>query len=227
MAGRQPTETEGHLNYNLTPGSQIAMDFWRHYLYTGDKKFLREKAFPVMKDTATFYLNYLVQDEQGVYHVPASTGYEAHLKVKDCVADLVVIRASFEACITACSLLDAAPEFKQQVQSVLDHLAEIQIIEENGLPVIATGIAISDEPGISYEVNRSYKKDEVLFYQGFWQSMSPAFPNTVIGLKQKGTPIFDAACNTIRLLGPTTGGGYLRVRSLQPGWGWAKKPSKC
>ena len=75
--------------------------------------------------------------------------------------------------------------------------------------MIATGIALSDEPGISYEVKRSYKKDEVLFYQGFWQSMSPAFPNTVIGLAQKGTPIFEAARNSVRLLGPTSAGGWI------------------
>ena len=132
--GRQASngKIDTHLSYNLTPGLQIAMDFWRHYLYTGDMKFLREKAFPVMKDTAVFYLNYMVRDEQGIFHVPATTGYEAHLKVKDCVADLVAIRASFEACVEACSLLDVAPEFKHQVQSVLDHLAEIQIVEENG-----------------------------------------------------------------------------------------------
>ena len=209
--GRQATngKTDTHLSYNLTPGSQIAMDFWRHYQYTGDKKFLREKAYPMMKEAATFYLNYMVRDDQGIYHVPASTGYEAHLKVKDCVADLVVIRASFEALIRACSILKVDQEFKKQVQHALDHLAEIQIVEENGQPVIVTGIALTNEPGISYEVKRSYKKDEALFYQGFWQSMSPAFPNTVVGLSQRGTPIFEAARNSVRLLGPTSAGGWI------------------
>ena len=40
----------------------LAQHFWEHYLFTGDRKFLRERAYPVMKEAAEFYLDFLVED---------------------------------------------------------------------------------------------------------------------------------------------------------------------
>ncbi len=35
---------------------------WRHYLYTGDRAFLAERAYPAMKEATEFWLDYLVTD---------------------------------------------------------------------------------------------------------------------------------------------------------------------
>ena len=43
-------------------GAWLAQHYYEHYLFTDDKKFLRERAYPVMKGAATFWLDALVKD---------------------------------------------------------------------------------------------------------------------------------------------------------------------
>lgn len=209
--GRNATNgsNEGHLNHNLTCGSQIAMDFWRHYVFTGDHDFLRNRAYPIMKNAALFYINLMQIDENGVYHVPDSTGYEGHLRVKDCVADLSIIRVSFAACIEAAKELGVDPDLQSQLQTALDNLADYVFIEHEGKKVIATGIAREDYPEVRYEVGRSYTKDEPLFYRGFWLPMSPAFPSGEVGLAGEGTELLEAVRNGVRFVGSTSAGGWI------------------
>ncbi|RYZ92816.1 MAG: glycoside hydrolase family 95 protein, partial [Moraxellaceae bacterium] len=43
-------------------GAWMAQHYYEHYLFTGDKKFLRERAYPLMKGAAQFWLDALVKD---------------------------------------------------------------------------------------------------------------------------------------------------------------------
>lgn len=43
-------------------GAWMLRHLWEHYLYTGDKAFLRERAWPLLEGHAQFYLDYLVED---------------------------------------------------------------------------------------------------------------------------------------------------------------------
>ena len=40
----------------------LARHFWERYVFSGDRQFLRERAWPVMKEAAEFYLDYMVED---------------------------------------------------------------------------------------------------------------------------------------------------------------------
>jgi alpha-L-fucosidase 2 len=46
-------------------GPWLCQHLWEHYQFTHDEKFLRERAYPVMKGAAEFLLDYLVQDSNG------------------------------------------------------------------------------------------------------------------------------------------------------------------
>jgi alpha-L-fucosidase 2 len=50
-------------NHGIWPtgGAWLALHFWEHYLYGGDKRFLRETAYPLMKGAAEFFLDTLVE----------------------------------------------------------------------------------------------------------------------------------------------------------------------
>lgn len=48
-------------------GTWLILHMWDHYLYTGDKEFLRKRAFPVMKKNAIFLSQYLFPDSEGYY----------------------------------------------------------------------------------------------------------------------------------------------------------------
>jgi alpha-L-fucosidase 2 len=43
-------------------GAWLALHYWEHYLFTNDRGFLRERAYPMMKELAEFWLDELVVD---------------------------------------------------------------------------------------------------------------------------------------------------------------------
>jgi alpha-L-fucosidase 2 len=45
-------------------GGWLGQHYWEHYVFTGDKNFLRERAYPAIKSFAEFYLDWLVMDEK-------------------------------------------------------------------------------------------------------------------------------------------------------------------
>lgn len=46
-------------------GAWLVRDLWEHYQYTGDRNFLRDSAYPLMKGAAEFILDWLVPDKEG------------------------------------------------------------------------------------------------------------------------------------------------------------------
>ena len=53
-----------HSNHGIWPsgGSWLCQHFWEHFLFTGDKAFLDRHAYPVMKEAALFFMDYLSRD---------------------------------------------------------------------------------------------------------------------------------------------------------------------
>ncbi|MGN1099274.1 MAG: glycosyl hydrolase family 95 catalytic domain-containing protein [Christensenellales bacterium] len=56
---------QAHVVYWTASSSWIANMFFDYYLFTRDRKFLAEKAFPFMKEAALFYEDYMQRDENG------------------------------------------------------------------------------------------------------------------------------------------------------------------
>jgi len=51
-------------------GAWLAHLFWLHYLYTGDRDFLRTRAYPFMREFMRLYSHILEKGEDGRYHIP-------------------------------------------------------------------------------------------------------------------------------------------------------------
>jgi alpha-L-fucosidase 2 len=51
-------------NYAMS-GPWLCQHLWEHYAFSGDKEFLRERAWPIMKGSAEFCLDWLVDDNRG------------------------------------------------------------------------------------------------------------------------------------------------------------------
>ena len=58
----------------------LCQHLWEHYQFTGDKKFLKETSYPLMKGAAQFCLDWLVQDKDGYWVVAPSTSPENDFK---------------------------------------------------------------------------------------------------------------------------------------------------
>jgi hypothetical protein len=202
-----------HVMYITTAGPQIAMDFWRHYLYTNDREFLSSRAYPVMRATAAFYLETLERDEHGVYHMPRSTGYENFIEQRDTITDLAVIRQHFPACIRASEVLGVDEPLRKRWREVVENLAPFAVmrnaLDEDGNklpPVFSSGIPLHDSHAgpdrhHRWTKRREVKKGERQFNISFYCELAPVFPSGIIGVGQRGTELFDVAVNTMEALG--------------------------
>jgi hypothetical protein len=202
-----------HVMYIMTAGPQIAMDLWRHYLYTQDREFLRTHAYPVMKATAEFYLEIVERGDDGHYHVPRSTGYENFIEQRDTISDLAMIRQHFPACIRASEILNVDPQLRPRLAQVVENLAPFSILDaatdEDGKklpPVFSSGLPLMDakigpDRQHHWTKQRTVKKGERQFNISFYVENAPVFPSGVIGLNQRGTQTFQVAVNTALSLG--------------------------
>ena len=46
-------------------GAWLSLAAWDHYAFTQDKEFLRQRAWPILHDASSFFLDYLVKDDSG------------------------------------------------------------------------------------------------------------------------------------------------------------------
>lgn len=105
-------------------GAWFCTHLWEHYLYTGDKKFLKEEAYPLMKGAASFMLHWLIEDPGSHYLItnpstsPENTvkiaGKEHQLSMASTM-DMAIIRELFNACIRSADILGSDKDFKEKL----------------------------------------------------------------------------------------------------------------
>ncbi len=122
---------------------------WEHYQFTQDKKFLRNRAWPQMREAAQFILDFLVEAPVGssqagkLVTAPSHSPENAFIKPDGSKAqftyaatmDLMIIRDLFENCLAAAGVLGGErfePGFCGQLRNALDHLAPVQISPRTG-----------------------------------------------------------------------------------------------
>ena len=66
---RQTTPVKGDAKWAFWPmgGVWLATHAWQQYLFTGDWAYLKETAYPILKDAALFVMDWLWQDEEGLH----------------------------------------------------------------------------------------------------------------------------------------------------------------
>ena len=114
-----------------------ARHLWEHYLYGGDRTFLAERGYPVLKDAALFCLDWLVQNPktgrlvsgpstspENAFRTP--DGKTAHLTMGPTM-DQQIIRDVFTACIEASRILKTDEALRKELESALARLAPTPI----------------------------------------------------------------------------------------------------
>jgi len=116
-------------------GAWFTQHLWEHFLHTGNKEFLAEKAWPLMKGSAEFLINWLVEDANGNLVTNPSTspentfmheGREMQISMATTM-DMSIIRESFSNLLRASELLDIDDEFVQSVRAAIPRLYPFHI----------------------------------------------------------------------------------------------------
>lgn len=119
-----------HANHGIWPtgGAWLAMHLWEHYLFTGDREFLREKAWPVMKPASEFFLHTLVDDPHTGFLISGpSNSPETGGLVMGPAMDHQIIRGLFTATADAAKILGEAPEFSTTLEEAAGRIAPDRI----------------------------------------------------------------------------------------------------
>ncbi|WP_420399075.1 glycosyl hydrolase family 95 catalytic domain-containing protein [Flagellimonas sp.] len=105
----------------------LSQHAWEHYEFTQNKEYLKEQGFPIMKEAALFWLDYLMDDGQG-YLVSAPSYSPEHGGISEGASmDLQIVWDLFTNCIEACEVLGIEDDFKQEVMASKSRLFPPQI----------------------------------------------------------------------------------------------------
>ena len=117
-----------------TGGLWAATHMWEHYLFTGDKDFLKNRLVPVYREAVRFFVKYLVKDPISGYYLSGPSMspengfvYDWYDKVfsslsMGAVCDTVIIRELFRSFITACDILGLEEELLTETKEKLERL---------------------------------------------------------------------------------------------------------
>lgn len=127
--------------YGMWPngGAWLAQHLWQHYLFTGDKDFLK-KYYPVLKGTADFYLSHLVEHPTYKWMVTAPSMSPEHgpkglptTITAGCTMDNQIAFDALNSTLQASRILNGDKSYQDSLETMLAQLPPMQIGRHNQL----------------------------------------------------------------------------------------------
>lgn len=124
-------------------GAWLTTHLWQHYLYTGDKDFLR-KSYPAMKGAADFFLGYMIPHPKYGWKVTAPSMSPEHgpkgedtkkasTIVSGCTMDNQIIFDVLSNTLAASEILELPVAYRDSLRTLLSEMAPMQIGRYNQL----------------------------------------------------------------------------------------------
>jgi alpha-L-fucosidase 2 len=123
-------------------GAWLSTHIWEHYVFTGDKNYLKNEGYPLMKGAAEFCQGWLVTDKNGNLITSPSTSPENQYITPDGfvgatlyggTADLAMIRECFDKTIKAAKILEVDAEFVSKLEADLANLHPYKVGKKGNL----------------------------------------------------------------------------------------------
>lgn len=141
---RMSSPSDGRAMWAFWPlgGAWLCRHLWEHYQYQPDPEYLRETAYPLMKNAALFCLDWLVDDGKGHLVTSPSTSPENQFLTEEGVPcsvsagstmDMAIIRDLFHNCIEASRLLELDEELRREWETAAARLLPYAIDAEGKL----------------------------------------------------------------------------------------------
>ncbi len=130
-------EAERPMTFWTAGAGWVSQFFYEYYLYTGDHKFLKERALPFMKEAALFYEDFLIGDPDGKLlfspsyspeNQPSNSNSSAAI---NSAMDIGVVRELLNNCIAASQILGIGTDDVNRWKAMLKKMPEYQI-NDNG-----------------------------------------------------------------------------------------------
>ncbi len=147
-----------YTNLYLSTGTEMAHQMYSYYLYTGDEAFLKEKVYPLLKETVTYHLNFLTREADGTYHVYPSNARETYWWIKDSITDLTALRATLPILIDVSRILSFDKDKREEWTRILANLAAFPVDKETD--TFAPGTFLDEFPPTRFA------NSEKIYHQG-------------------------------------------------------------
>ena len=122
---------------NVTGGAWVATHLWSHFLYTRDMDFLRDTAYPLLKSTAEFFVDYMEADPRTGFLVTGPSispenGYVSpagnHLSLGMMpTIDRAIVHDIYTACIESARLLGVDGKFRRRLEKDIRRLPPLTV----------------------------------------------------------------------------------------------------
>ncbi|MBC8182002.1 glycoside hydrolase family 95 protein [candidate division KSB1 bacterium] len=118
-------------------GPWMTFPIWRHFEFNQDVDYLKNTAYPIMKESAEFVLNFLIESPDGYLitspsHSPENRFFVPKTKEKSYLTygatiDIQIINELFNSCIKAAEILSIDENFRIELENTLKKLPPIQV----------------------------------------------------------------------------------------------------
>jgi alpha-L-fucosidase 2 len=141
----QPVDGGTRASYWPMAAGWLVPHLWEHFLFTGDLEFLSQRAYPLMRGAAEFFLAWLQPDAEGNLQTPVGTSPENAFVIGEGTnrrsasvsisptCDIATIRENFLAVVSASRALGLDGEFERTVGRALARLPRYAIGSEGQL----------------------------------------------------------------------------------------------
>ena len=122
---------------NVSAGAWMMTHLWTHYEYTLDKEYLKNTAYPLLKETALFFMDYMIEDPQTGWLLSGPSispengfrtadGHDYALSMMPTI-DRAVIYDIYNACIQSCRILGIDDDFRTQLERDIKRLPPLKL----------------------------------------------------------------------------------------------------
>ena len=122
---------------NVTGGAWLATHLWSHYLYTADNDYLRQTAYPILREAAMFFRDYMTEDKASGQLVTGPSispenGYKdaegRHFSLALMpTIDRVMVHDIYNACIRSAEILGIDDEFTARLRTDIKRLPPLAV----------------------------------------------------------------------------------------------------
>jgi hypothetical protein len=117
---------DGNTQYTndiFSTGTEAARNMYAQFAYTGDVNYLKNTAYPFMREIAKFYVKKFTKDAgSGKYVMTSSNAHETYWGVPNAITDLAAVRSLFPAVISVSTMLGLDADLRPSWQDLLTNL---------------------------------------------------------------------------------------------------------
>ena len=143
--GRTGDHDSSQCGFFPMAGPWMCMNLWEQYEYTGDRDYLENTLYPILKGACQFLKGYLIEDRQGrlvtnpsnspenlFYYVDKNGEKKRSMFTYGATIDFEIIYAVFNRLIYASRLLGIDGEFASELEQILTRIPKLQVGQRYG-----------------------------------------------------------------------------------------------